>query len=42
MYAIKAEVGDPGAESFAFDEQKTMHGGRHIAKASGFGPAIQH
>ncbi len=32
MYAIKAEVGDPGAESFAFDEQKTMYGGRHIAK----------
>jgi hypothetical protein len=32
MFAIKAEVGDPGAESFAFDEQKTMYGGRHIAK----------
>lgn len=32
MYAIKAEVGDPGVESFAFDEQKTMYGGRHIAK----------
>ena len=32
MYAIKAELRDPGAESFAFDEQKTMYGGRHIVK----------
>jgi hypothetical protein len=32
MYAIKAEVGEPGAEAFAFDEQKTMYGGQHIAR----------
>jgi hypothetical protein len=32
MYAIKAEVGEPGAEAFAFDEQKTMYGGKHIAR----------
>jgi hypothetical protein len=31
-YAIKAEVNDPRAKSFAFSEQKTMYGGRHIAK----------
>jgi len=32
MFAIKTEVGDPGAESFAFSAQKTMYGGKHIAK----------
>ena len=31
-YAIKAEVSDPGAETFAFSAQKTMYGGKHIAK----------
>ncbi len=31
MFAIKAEVGDPGAETFAFSAQKTMYGGKHIA-----------
>jgi hypothetical protein len=30
-FAIKAEVGDPGARAFAFSEQKTMYGGRRIA-----------
>jgi hypothetical protein len=32
MFAIKAEVSDPGAQAFAFSEQKTMYGGKHIAK----------
>jgi hypothetical protein len=32
MFAIKAEVNDPGAETFAFSAQKTMYGGRHITK----------
>ncbi len=32
MFAIKAEVSDPGAEAFAFSEQKTMYGGKHIAR----------
>src|SRR5437016_3812322 len=32
MFAIKAEVSDPGAETFAFSEQKTMYGGKHIAE----------
>jgi hypothetical protein len=31
-FAIKAEVTDPSAESFAFSAQKTMYGGKHIAK----------
>jgi hypothetical protein len=31
MFAIKAEVGEPGAEAFAFSRQKTMYGGKHIA-----------
>lgn len=30
-YAIKAEVADPGAGSWAFVAQKTMYGGRRIA-----------
>jgi len=32
MFAIKAEVRDPGAETFAFRAQKTMYGGKHVAK----------
>jgi hypothetical protein len=32
MFAIKAEVSDPRAETFAFTAQKTMYGGKHIAK----------
>src|SRR5437660_12677142 len=31
-FAIKAEVSDPGAATFAFSAQKTMYGGKHIAK----------
>ena len=31
MFAIKAEVSDPGADTFSFSEQKTMYGGKHIA-----------
>jgi hypothetical protein len=31
-FAIKAEVRDPLAETFAFNAQKTMYGGKHIAK----------
>ena len=31
-FAIKAEVSDPWAETFAFSAQKTMYGGKHIAK----------
>lgn len=30
-YAIKAEIREPRAESFAFAAQKTMYGGRRIA-----------
>jgi len=32
MYAIKAEVTDPRADSFTFRDQKTMYGGKQIAK----------
>jgi hypothetical protein len=32
MFAIKAEVSNPWAETFAFSPQKTMYGGKHIAK----------
>jgi hypothetical protein len=32
MFAIKAEVNDPRAEAFAFTAQKTMYGGKRIAK----------
>ncbi|SDR71033.1 hypothetical protein [Opitutus sp. GAS368] len=32
IYAIKAEVGDPRAETFVFRAQKTMYGGKRIAK----------
>jgi hypothetical protein len=31
-FAIKAEVCDPKATRFAFDAQKTMYGGKHIAR----------
>jgi hypothetical protein len=31
-FAIKAEIRDPGATTFAFTEQKTMYGGKHIAE----------
>jgi hypothetical protein len=32
MYVVKAEVPDPGNESFTFTAQKTMYGGKHIAE----------
>jgi hypothetical protein len=32
MFAIKAKVSDPWAETFAFRAQKTMYGDKHIAK----------
>src|SRR5205085_644712 len=32
IFAIKAEVSDLSAETLAFSEQKTMYGGKHIAK----------
>ena len=32
MYAIKAEVSDLGAKEFTFRDQKTMYGGKHIAR----------
>src|SRR6266571_1098851 len=32
IFAIKAEVSDPWAETFAFSAQKTMYGGKRIAK----------
>src|ERR1041385_3301404 len=31
MFVIKAAVSDPRAETFAFNAQKTMYGGKHIA-----------
>jgi hypothetical protein len=31
IFAIKAAIADPQAESFAFAAQKTMYGGKHIA-----------
>jgi hypothetical protein len=31
-FAIKAEVSDPLAKTFAFRAHKTMYGGKHIAK----------
>lgn len=31
-FAIKAEVSDPNAETFAFTAQKTMYRGRHIVE----------
>ena len=32
MFAIKAGVVDPSADTFAFNAQKTMYGGKHIGK----------
>src|SRR6266403_5023548 len=32
MYVIKAEVSDARTRVFAFSAQKTMYGGKHIAK----------
>jgi hypothetical protein len=32
IFAIKAEVGDPRAAAFVFAAQKTMYGGKQIAK----------
>ena len=32
MFAIKAEVSDPRARTFVFSAQKTMYGGKRIAK----------
>jgi hypothetical protein len=32
VFAIKAEIADPRAATFAFRAQKTMYGGKHIAK----------
>jgi len=32
MFAIKADVSDPRAETFAFSAHKTMYSGKHIAK----------
>jgi hypothetical protein len=32
MFAIKVEVKNPHAETFVFNSQKTMYGGKHIAK----------
>ncbi len=31
-FAIKAEIGDPSAKTFAFTAQKTMYGGKQIAR----------
>ena len=33
-FAIKAEVSDPRAKTFAFTAQKTMYGGKRIAKGA--------
>lgn len=32
MFAVKAEVRDPRAKTFAFSAQKTMYGGKHVAE----------
>jgi len=31
-FAIKAEIGDPRAKTFAFGAQTTMYGGKHIVR----------
>ncbi|TPK94915.1 hypothetical protein FJ934_13590 [Mesorhizobium sp. B2-4-12] len=31
-FAIKAKIANPGATTFAFTAQKTMYGGKHVAK----------
>jgi len=33
MFAIKAEISDPSAKTFAFSAQKTMYGGKRIAES---------
>src|SRR3981189_2179480 len=33
-FAIKADVCDPRAKTFAFTVQKTMYGGKHIAEGA--------
>ena len=35
MYAIKTEIQGMGAATFAFNAQKTMYGGKRIAKGDG-------
>jgi hypothetical protein len=32
MFAVKAAIRDPGAQTFTFPAQKTMYGGKHVAK----------
>ena len=32
IFAVRAEVSDIGAKTFVFNAQKTMYGGKHIAK----------
>src|SRR5262245_18207205 len=32
IFVIKAEASDPRAKTFAFSAQKTMYGGKHIAR----------
>ena len=32
LYAIKTAIDDPSAETWAFDRQKTMYGGKRIAE----------
>ena len=32
MFVIKAAIDDPSANTFAFTAQKTMYGGKHIAR----------
>jgi hypothetical protein len=32
MFAIKTEISDPLRETFAFNAQKTMYGGKYIAQ----------
>ncbi len=32
LFAIKAEISNPRAETFTFIAQKTMYGGKHISK----------
>jgi hypothetical protein len=34
VFAIKAEICDPRAKTFAFTAQKTMYGGKHIAEGA--------
>src|SRR5262249_53714288 len=32
IFVIKGEVSDPRAKTFAFSAQKTMYGGKHVAR----------